>query len=173
MLNAGLNPSGYGLSSDSAIGSERDVRGGDVVWLKDHDPRFGDRATTTDKPKGRTWQVDALSRICRLLELKEGWDSYKAKAIPRETGMFALQILDAVMQQPSLSAPSIVPSPAGGIQLEWHTKSVDLELHISAVYDCEVWFEDRSTGQSLEDVVVDDFSILAGPISALVSSTSV
>ena len=49
--------------------------------------------------------------------------------------------------RPRTPVPQVVPSPVGGVQLEWHEKDIDLELHITAPYECEVWFQDHRTGE--------------------------
>lgn len=84
--------------------------------------------------------------------------------IPR---FFALVVLDKLMR-PRTPIPSVVPSSAGGIQLEWHEKDIDLELHISAPYQCEMWFQDRRTNQApLALDLTSDFAAVVSPIQQL------
>lgn len=88
------------------------------------------------------WQAQVLTRMTQLMALEQNWDSYGAPVIRRETGMFTLEILEKVMQ-PSTPCPDIVPTSAGGIQVEWHEKGIDLEFHVAAPYECELSFEDN------------------------------
>lgn len=90
------------------------------------------------------WQREAMSKIISLIEMQHNWDGYGSPPLRRDTGMFALQVLQDVMQ-PRTPMPAIVPS-ATGVQFEWHERGIDLELHVSAPYACEIWFEDH-TGQ--------------------------
>lgn len=54
-----------------------------------------------------------------LLALKAGWDSYGAKTITQES-------IDAAKQ--FLTSLHVVPTNKGGIQLEWHSCGVDVEV---------------------------------------------
>jgi hypothetical protein len=100
--------------------------------------------------------------------MEHGWDSYGAPPVLREVSFFALEILNHVMR-PRTPIPQVVPSSVGGIQLEWHEKGIDLEIHIIAPYQCEVWFQDHQHPETppLETEMSDDFSIIEKPISLL------
>jgi hypothetical protein len=56
-----------------------------------------------------------------------------------------------------------------GVQLEWHQKGIDLELHIAGPYECELWFQDHRQPKeppvSLQ--LTDNFSALLKPIELL------
>ena len=54
--------------------------------------------------------------------------------------MFVLSVLNDVMRTRT-PIPQVVPSAGGGVQLEWHQKGIDLELHIAGPYQCELWFQ--------------------------------
>ena len=79
--------------------------------------------------------------------------------------MFALTVLTQVML-PRTPIPQIVPSPGGGVQIEWHTKGIDLEFHIAAPYEGELWFEDH-TGVTVSKLVTDDLSDLQAAVHEL------
>jgi hypothetical protein len=118
----------------------------------------------------RKWQVDVQRSLVRLVNMKKGWDSYEARPIRRDAGFFALELLQQFMRNRT-PAPQVVPTSAGGIQLEWHEKGIDLELHITAPYECEVWFQDHRDPLShpLSIRLSDDFSALTRPIQLLTS----
>src|SRR5262245_26511211 len=67
-------------------------------------------------------------QLRELTELSDGWDGYGTAAPTPYTATFALLVLRKIMQSRS-PAPQVVPSSVGGIQLEWHEKDIDLELH--------------------------------------------
>ena len=82
--------------------------------------------------------------------------------------MFALNILKDVMR-PRTPIPQVVPSSVGGVQLEWHEKGIDLELHVTGPYQCELWFQDLNapgTGP-ISMGLTNDFSALLKPIELL------
>lgn len=131
-------------------------------------PRFGRFWAQYDQPE-RKWQIEILTQLFRLLPMPEGWDGYGAPAIKRDAGMFALEVLNSVMR-PRTPLPQVVPTSVGGIQVEWHEKNIDLELHFTAPYECEMWFRDRlAKGPPVSLELTDDFSAVTGPIGELTS----
>jgi hypothetical protein len=107
-------------------------------------------------------------RLLTYAKLPHGWDTYNAPAIGWDAGLFALSVLNDFMR-PRTPVPQVVPSTAGGVQLEWHQKGVDLELHITGPYRCELWFKDHRTPDvdpiSIE--LTDDYSALRRPFELL------
>lgn len=117
------------------------------------------------------WQVDVQRHLVRLVAMKTGWDSYNAPPLRRDAGFFAIEILHSIMR-PRTPAPQVVPSSAGGIQLEWHEKGIDLEIHVTGPYECELWFQDHRDPASpppLAIALTDDLSVLQRPIHLLTS----
>ncbi len=78
------------------------------------------------------------------------------------------KLLQRVMR-PRTPIPQVTPSAAGGVQLEWHEKGVDLELHVTAPYQWELWFRDLQDpiSQPVSLELTDDFSELKRPIALL------
>lgn len=116
----------------------------------------------------RKWQIEVQSRLIEFAKMEAGWNSYGAPPVTWDAGMFALNVLNDVMR-PRTPMPQVVPSSVGGVQLEWHEKGIDLEIHITAPYRCELWFQDHNApnmpGVALE--LTDDFSALLKPIELL------
>jgi hypothetical protein len=120
-----------------------------------------------DAPPERKWQIEVQNHFLKYVKMQPGWDSYGAPRMGWDTGMFALSILNDVMRTRT-PIPQVVPSGAGGVQLEWHQKGIDLELHISAPYECELWFQDhRQSQQPISLELTDNFSALLKPIELL------
>jgi hypothetical protein len=121
-----------------------------------------------NSPPERKWQIEVQSRLLQYAKMPKGWDSYGAPPVGWDAGMFALSILSDVMRTRT-PIPQVVPSSAGGVQLEWHQKGIDLELHITRPYECEFWFQDHTRPHeppiSLE--LTDDYSSLLKPIELL------
>lgn len=110
---------------------------------------------------------DAVVRTCAaFVELERDWDSYGARpvheSIARAAGDLLLQLV-----RPSVPAPTVVPTPSGGIQLEWHTPSVDLEIELASAGRLSAIFEDRSTGQEWERQFESDLGLLVSAVGRL------
>lgn len=79
------------------------------------------------------WQSAAFTRLQALRTLRRDWNTYGSGPIGKET-------IDAVFAfmsrslSPHTPPPAIVPTPGGGIQLEWHQNGIDLEIE---------WLPDR------------------------------
>ncbi|MFI5020892.1 MAG: hypothetical protein ACHQRJ_04465 [Alphaproteobacteria bacterium] len=117
-------------------------------------------------PSDQKWQIEILKRLFELTQMSPDWDSYGAPVPTRDASFFVLEILNNVMRSRT-PIPQVVPSSVGGIQLEWHEKDIDLELHVTAPYQCEVWFHDRRSGAPTSTELTNDFSSLSAPISEL------
>src|SRR5215204_1653145 len=131
--------------------------------LRRQDPDdFLDGAITTARPRTRPgltsfdrfqqayatqsyekWESKLLPALFKLSRLPVGWDGYSGQPMRMDTGFFALQVLEAVMRSRT-PLPQIVPTPVGGVQFEWHERGIDLELHVTGPYECEIWFEDKN-----------------------------
>src|SRR5215471_973744 len=131
---------------------------------------FPSFARAFDAEPERKWQLEVQKVLLNYVKLPRGWDTYNAQPIGWDTGLFALSILNDFMRTRT-PIPQVVPSTAGGVQLEWHQKGVDLELHITGPYQCELWFRDHQTPNqppiSLE--LTDDYSALRRPFDLLTS----
>ena len=73
--------------------------------------------------------TSAVGIIRELLDLPAGWNSYGAKPVDAAAAAAALNLLVRSCKS-STPEPAIVPTNAGGTQIEWHTQGVDLELEI-------------------------------------------
>lgn len=127
---------------------------------------FGKFLEHYNAPPDRPWEPEVLRRLFSLVCMPQGWDSYSALSPRWDASMFALWVLGSVMR-PRTPVPQVVPSSVGGIQLEWHQKDIDLEIHVSAPFEVETWFQDRRGGQPVAEELSNDFSALARPIEEL------
>jgi hypothetical protein len=151
------------MSSAAAIAIEETI-GATSRHVSEY-PKF---ARAFEAEPDRKWQTEVQKRLVAYAKFPQGWDSYNAPAIGWDAGLFALSLLNDFMR-PRTPLPQVVPSTAGGIQLEWHQKGVDLELHITGPYRCELWFQDHQVPDqaplSLE--LTDDYSALRKPFDLL------
>jgi len=98
------------------------------------------RSMSPTFPKG-------VHAVADLLSLKPGWNSYSAKAIDHYCATQAIRLLDQFLE-PSTPPPSVVPTVRGGIQLEWHTGGVDIEIYIEPPNELSFFAEDAVSGKS-------------------------
>lgn len=107
------------------------------------------------------WIPSVTSRLEELVRLKPGWDGYNAAPVSLENAYFAMKMLESICSYDSL-APQIVPGVDGDLQLEWHTQSIEIELHILAPYNVQAWVADPKTfPEGVESTLRTDFTEVA------------
>jgi len=112
------------------------------------------------------WIEPTIRSLGDLLRLPPDWDSYGGAPVdPRCVAAalnFALETLGD--QTP---APAVVPTSRGGIQFEWHTRGIDMEIEFVSPTRIYSLFEDSATGTSWERDVSSDLHPLTAAISKL------
>lgn len=78
-------------------------------------------------PASAPWVKPVLMALDELGDLDSGWDGEGAPTIANETVRSALIFLAGSMQT-TTAVPSVVPTPSGGVQLEWHRGGLDIEI---------------------------------------------
>jgi hypothetical protein len=92
-----------------------------------------------------TWLRPVVTELQAILALPEGWNSYRARRIEGQAAIRAVQLLlDSA--RPGTPPPSVLPTFPGGIQLEWHTRGVDLEVEITPQGQIKMVCEDEVRG---------------------------
>ncbi len=87
--------------------------------------------------------------IGRLMALKQNWNSYDAPPIDPRIAIKAMEF-STIIQNENLPKPSVVPTNEGGIQFEWHTNGIDLEIEFGAQRDVFGYFYDANTKEEWE-----------------------
>jgi hypothetical protein len=87
------------------------------------------------------WQLKVIQRLSDLLSLQANWDSYGARPPSASSAIALFTVLQSVMNA-NTPAPSIVPSPLGHFQAEWHRNGVDLEVEVITPTKIMVSFDD-------------------------------
>lgn len=96
--------------------------------------------------------IEAVQRMIELLELPPGWNSYNAKPIRKENVTFAIDLLGRLMRE-NTPLPNVIPMVRGGVQFEWHTNGIDLEISIYSPHEVRFAAEDlRQGGEPVEEV---------------------
>jgi hypothetical protein len=91
----------------------------------------------------------SVEAVADLLSLPPGWNSYSAKPIDHQNARQAIRLL-AEFLKPNTPPPSVVPTVRGGIQLEWHTGGVNVEIYIESQDDVSFFAEEAGSGNSSE-----------------------
>lgn len=112
------------------------------------------------------WLMPTVQAMGELLSLPENWDSYGAHSINPAAVTFALQLLSETMRTDT-PAPAVVPTSRGGVQLEWHTRGIDLEIEIQSPGRIYVSYEDHQQDTEWEGELTSDLARLGSFMSEL------
>src|SRR6476659_749758 len=77
------------------------------------------------------WLAKADETLQTLLALPPNWNSYGARTIQPDVVQATSSLLHDIARDDT-PQPAIVPTVRGGVQLEWHTRGVDLEIEIES-----------------------------------------
>lgn len=97
-----------------------------------------------------------LDQMNELLALPADWNSYGAKPISPDACTEAFNILRN--EEWAGPLPTVVPTPRGGVQLEWHSKERDVEIEVLPDWSIGVLIETRRNrrGRDLGSLVVQE-----------------
>jgi hypothetical protein len=110
-----------------------------------------------------TWAAEVGRGLEGALALAPGWDGYDARAVREDVAVFAYELLEQILPDQA-PAPAVVPTTAGGIQLEWHEPGWELEVDIAEPGSANVHGAPRMAGvlPTLAADLSGDFDLLEG-----------
>lgn len=114
--------------------------------------------TLWDLENREDWFYDVLIKLRRIGQLEENWDSYGAPAIKSSIVVSTLQILNSLMRK-NIPIPEMVPTSNGGIQLEWHTNSVNFEITVISPVQANVVWDDDNNPQDFTDRLMSTYDL--------------
>lgn len=107
------------------------------------------------------WAEKVARKLNELCNLKSGWDGYHGEPVSSLNASFAMKMLETIGPE-SASPIQIVPGSSGDVQIEWHTISADLELHVRAPNDVAAWYKNIQTEtKGVENFLQADFKIVS------------
>jgi len=112
------------------------------------------------------WILSAIQSMGKLLELGPDWDTYGGSPVSPRILVAAIQWLFELFSD-EMPEPSVVPTSRGGLQLEWHTRGIDLEVEFLSATRIIGLFEDAETGTYWEKDLSSDLAPLVDAISKL------
>jgi hypothetical protein len=102
----------------------------------------------------------------RLIGLKENWNSYGAGPVNQISLKYSLQLLGNLMRSDT-PIPWLIPTSTGSVQIEWHTRDIDLEVRIDKAPTVLVFFEDAKTGETWEGELGSNVQRLSNYVALL------
>lgn len=106
------------------------------------------------------WFIPVLRGFANVLTLPENWDGEGATKIDRGAVNRAVAAVDQLLVDGEAQAPSVVPTPDSGVQLEWHFGRKDLEVEFCPNGHAEFYYFDEASGEEHEGPVGPSFSFL-------------
>jgi hypothetical protein len=103
--------------------------------------------------------LKSAGAVVDLLNLPAGWNSYGAKPIAPQNAVQAIQLL-AEFIAPGTPPPAVVPRVRGGIQIEWHAESVDVEVYIDSPGKVSFFVEQLDTGETFDGPLAGHEAVL-------------
>jgi hypothetical protein len=105
------------------------------------------------------WRDPVMERLETLIQLPTGWDGYGAPPVRLENAYFAMLMLRAICGR-DMAVPQIVPGSAGDLQVEWHSASATIELHVKAPNRVSAWRQTAAVPDGEEIELSNDFKIV-------------
>jgi hypothetical protein len=102
----------------------------------------------------------------RLLALGDNWDSYGARSPFKAAANDMLDVLSKTLR-PSTPTPTVVPTPDGHFQAEWHINGVDLEIEVVSPLKIHVRYDSHRGKPCWENIVGADLTSLVSAIDEL------
>jgi len=85
-------------------------------------------------------------RLGELLQLRENWDTYGSPSVSPDAANVALLVLGEILEFRRVPLPHFVPTAEGGVQMEWHTDRIDLEIDVAPTLQIVVYGCDERSG---------------------------
>ena len=126
------------------------------------------RTAVTGAAAPGPWVQPTLDGINQLLQLASNWDSYRARPLDPRAALAAFELLLNIMR-PGAPMPSVVPTPRGTVQIEWHINGVDLEIDVRSATSALASFEDLRSGETWEKEILYDLRPLTAAMRRLVT----
>jgi hypothetical protein len=112
------------------------------------------------------WFQDAIASLNELARLPVNWDSYGAGKIRHSSIIATVELLLCIMRDDT-PVPALVPTNRCTVQVEWHTRGIDLEVEVRGPGRLHVAFEDAHDGTEWDADISSDLSQLVNSIERL------
>ena len=92
------------------------------------------------------WFHPTLSQLAKFLSLGDDWDGYGAKATHEGAVKRAVAVLNTVC--PAGPEPWVVPTSDGGVQIEWASNGLEIEIEVSPTGPAQILIVEPSGEES-------------------------
>jgi hypothetical protein len=113
----------------------------------------------------RPWLEPTMIQLQALLRLLQNWDSYNARPVSPNAALRALAVLVQIMPADG-PPPSVIPTPSGGVVLEWHPSGQDLEVEITPEQRVIVSLSEAQTSAYWEADLTENLPRLAALLTS-------
>lgn len=115
------------------------------------------------------WLDSGLTKLSGLIRLPEDWDSYGAPPIDAEVAGTLWEVL-VTLAEAEAPEPDVVPLSSGGLQLEWYTPELEVQLSIEPPAPQALWLsyrDERSAEKFWEGPLGDAWQLFDDFLSRL------
>ncbi len=124
----------------------------------------GTRVAITSDDELPAWIAPVAAAIERVACLPDNWNSYVALRLQEQAACNGLMLLSRMMSD-NTPVPSVHPTADGGIQFEWNTPRMAIEVEVTPEGKALALVEDLSSGEEWEADVTNDNGRLREAIS--------
>lgn len=97
------------------------------------------------------WSFLLREAVFRLRGLTSGWDGLGSQPVENHALFMAESMVrEALEGRLVATAPYLVPSGDGSVQIEWHERAGEIELSIDPRGNLHLWGRDHLSGQQFE-----------------------
>ena len=129
--------SGYADSDHETISMSLVGNGADGRWA------FWEWSPAVIRLRRTEWFVPTLQAMIALPWTSDGWVTDGVRTQQASLSQMLSLLVRAL--DSCVPPPTVVPTPEGGIQVEWHRNGVDLEIESAPSGQVEFFFSSRST----------------------------
>ena len=90
-----------------------------------------------------------IQTVLELRALPAGWNSYRAPPIGCDAILTAIELLTRTIP-PDAPLPHVVPTSLGGVQFDWRSPSLEVEVRVQPDRAILLAYEDLRTGDEWE-----------------------
>ena len=94
------------------------------------------------------WLTRAKQRIQQEAQIGVDWDSYGSVPVDQRIPSMVEDLVEWFTVA-GMPPPDVFATNEGGMQIEWHIRQVNVEIHISPTEPTQIFFHDIHSGEEL------------------------
>ena len=129
---------------------------------------YGGYMIVSGTPPEPIWLAHVAQELAAILELAPNWNSYGAPVVEKSAITQAFSVLQSIAKTDT-PAPYVLPTPTGGVQFEWHTQEIDLEVEISPGREVSFLLDCTDKGKEYEGDLSSHLALVLEAVGKLSS----